>query len=246
MNNLKACETTEAEHFKNLLESTGGTWWGNKTVVGQYRQDLRARLAIDFFKPASEELILDLGCGVGIFTVRLAKANCKVLGIDITPASIEYAKKIYSADNISYEVGSAYELPLEDNSVNYVTGNAVLHHFDLEEALPEIFRVLTPGGKLIFFEPNMLNPQIFIEKNIKIVGKILQNTQDETAFYKNNIKNCLLENGFKQVIVQPFDFMHPIVPGIFLKPLKTINFILERVPLIREFAGSLIIKGLKP
>lgn len=245
MTNVKHKESDEAKHFAEVLEKTGHTWWGNKTKVGQYRQDYRAELSINYFSPSTEDTILDLGCGIGIFSYRLANANCKIVGIDITKESIDYANEHLKKDNITYIVGSAYSLPFKNDSIDYVTGNAVLHHFDLSQALPEIMRVLKPGGKLAFFEPNMLNPQIYLEKNVRFIGKALENSEDETAFFKNGIKKELLNYDFVSVEVIPIDFMHPIFPGILLSPLKIANFLLERTPCIKEIAGSLFVRGQK-
>lgn len=245
MKNAQERDIKEAEHFKDILDSTGTTWWGNKTIVGQYRQDRRADLALTFFNPSKGDTILDLGCGVGIFTVKLAKTSATIIGIDITEASIQFAQKNNLKDNIEYITGSAYNLPFEDNSIDYITGNAVLHHFDLNKALPEMKRILKEGGKIIFFEPNMLNPQIFLEKKVRCIGKMLQNTEDETAFYKKEIQNILIKLGFVDVQVTPFDFMHPIIPGVFLQPLKLLNCVLEKTPIVREIGGSLIIKASK-
>lgn len=239
-------ETSEAQHFEQVLEQTGNTWWGNKTQVGQYRQEYRADILFKFFKANENKVILDLGCGIGEFSIKLAsRCDSKVIGIDITEASINYASKHNQLENIEYITGSAYDIPLKAETVDLVAGNAVLHHFNLEKAMPEIKRVLKPGGLLIFFEPNMLNPQIYLEKNVRFIGKALQNSEDETAFYKKAIKTEIVSFGFSQVEVIPFDFMHPIVPGVFLGPLKMLNSVLEKTPFVKEISGSLIIKASK-
>lgn len=245
MIDLNNQEQQEAAHFKRLLEKSGNTCWSNFTKIGLYRQQLRANLAIDFFQPTSEETIVDVGCGVGYISCFLANSPAKVIGIDITPESIEKAKEIYPKENLEFLLGSIYKLPFEDSSIDFIAGNAVLHHIELSVAVPEILRILKPNGKFIFFEPNMLNPQVYVEKNVKIVGKWLQNTETETAFFKNQIKKDLTELGLKNVEVVPFDFVHPGFPGFCLEPLKMLTNVLEKTPLVKEIAGSLKISATK-
>lgn len=247
MNSFQENENNEARHFEKVLEETGNTWWGNKTKVGKYRQEYRADIVFQHFNPETSSIILDLGCGIGEFSIQLARRTTeKVIGVDITEASINCARQINHKSNIDYMVASAYELPFDNSSIDLVTGNAVLHHFHLEKAMPEIKRVLKPGGMLLFFEPNMLNPQIYAEKNIRFIGKPLQNSEDETAFFKRDIQAEVVSFGFSKVEVTPIDFMHPILPGVLLSPLKVLNSILEKTPIVKEFAGSLIIKARKP
>ena len=51
-----------------------------------------------------------------------------------------------------------HKLPLDDNSVDFVIVNSLLHHLDLEVSFKEISRVLNDGGALIFREPLGTNP----------------------------------------------------------------------------------------
>lgn len=101
--------------------------------------------------------VLDYGCGAGENTVLAASRGAKVIGVDISPELIELAEKRLEAhdlsENVEFRVGSAHELPLEDESVDVVLGIAILHHLDLKLASKEVFRVLKKGGRAIFSEP---------------------------------------------------------------------------------------------
>jgi hypothetical protein len=52
---------------------------------------------------------------------------------------------------------------------------------------------------------------------------------------------ALLRSGFSQVLVRPFDFLHPAFPDRLANAADTFGKWLERVPLVSEFAGSLFI-----
>jgi SAM-dependent methyltransferase len=52
----------------------------------------------------------------------------------------------------------AHDLQFEDETFDFVYGDAILHHLNMVPALDEIFRVLKPNGKILFVEPLDINP----------------------------------------------------------------------------------------
>ena len=101
--------------------------------------------------------ILDYGCGAGENSVLIAHHGGDVVGVDISPELLEIAEQRMNlhnfGDKYQFRVGSAHDLPLEDESVDVVFGMAILHHLDLSLSSKEVFRVLKKGGRAIFFEP---------------------------------------------------------------------------------------------
>jgi len=101
--------------------------------------------------------ILDLGCGTGRTTMPLFRMGHNVVGVDITPAMIENAKKITQAHNLAirFELGDATRLTYPDNSFDGILfSNNGWTQIPRKEkrlkALQETYRVLKPGGVLIF------------------------------------------------------------------------------------------------
>lgn len=240
-------EVREREYFDGLAKEKGVHWWGNLTPAGRIRQKMRAELAVRYAQINEGDTILEIGCSEGDFTKRLLATTrgVKITAIDISPKLIELAKKKISSDNVRFEVGNISSLDYKDESFNAVVGNAVLHHLNLDKGLPEIKRVTKRGGRIFFAEPNMLNPQIFLEKNVNFIGRKLQNSPDETAFFRWQIEKTLKKYGFVDVVVKPFDFLHPATPKAIIPIVMKAGLLLERLPIIKEIAGSLIIIGRK-
>ena len=91
----------------------------------------------------------------------------------------------------------------------------------------------------------MLNPQIWLERNITIIRKITNNSPDETAFVRWGLKKELINLGFKNVSIKPFDFLHPFTPSMLMSFISNIGNLVEKIPLAKEIAGSLLIYASK-
>ena len=122
-----------------------------------------------------------------------------------------------------------------------VVGSSILHHLPLKSSLTEIRRILRPGGKLAFAEPNMMNPQILIQKNVPVVKRWLGDSPDESAFIRWRLKRKLLSLGFENIVIKPYDFLHPLTPGLAVPLVDQMGRLAEKIPILRQIAGSLII-----
>lgn len=95
--------------------------------------------------------ILDVGCGEGQVSRRLAaaKSGRRVVGVDPTVRHIEVATA--RGGDVEYRVGFVDDLPFEDESFDAVVACLVFEHVDdLDSAIAEVSRVLVPGGTFLF------------------------------------------------------------------------------------------------
>jgi ubiquinone/menaquinone biosynthesis C-methylase UbiE len=233
----------EIEHGKYLVSSGAGEIWNWESPAGILRWKRRVDMISSTLRDGDK--ILELGCGTGYFTKELTKLNIQITAIDISPELIEEAQKEIQSENVSFQIQNAYQMDFRDNLFDAVVGSSVLHHLEIGKAVSEIFRVLKPGGFIAFTEPNMMNPQIALQKNIPWLKRKLGDSPDETAFIRWKIKKLLQNTGFKKITVVPFDFLHPAVPSRLIKTIATIGRIAENTPLFKEIAGSVLIKAVK-
>ncbi len=239
----------EQEHFDKLAQDTGEIWWGSATPAGKLRKQRRARLILDAISSYDDPLVLELGCGTGALTRYILDMNptLRLIGFDVSPLCIKEAiERFQQFKRVDFQVANAYQLPFKDNIAEAVIGASVIHHLDVEKSLQECFRVLKPGGSVWFSEPNMMNPQVAIEKNIHFIGRLLDNTDDETAFFRWRLARQLRDAGFDKVCVTPYDFMHPIIPKPLIPLINGLGLLLESIPIAREISGSLIVQAEKP
>jgi SAM-dependent methyltransferase len=89
---------------------------------------------------------LDLAAGTGKLTAALVGLGAEVTAVEPDPGMLaELRRSLASVTALS---GSAEDIPLPDASVDAVLVGQAMHWFDLDRAIPEIARVLTPGGVL--------------------------------------------------------------------------------------------------
>jgi len=92
------------------------------------------------------ERILDLGCGDGQLTARIAAAGAVVQGVDLSPEMTAAAR----ARGVAAEVGDAESLAYPDSVFDAVFSNAALHWVRDQDAMMEqVRRVLRPGGRFV-------------------------------------------------------------------------------------------------
>ena len=133
---------------------------GERVIPGEVNDDLWAEHIARYAfaaRFARNDRILDIGCGTGYGTNELADRAGPVIGIDIAPDAVAYARTHYSAANIHVVAASATALPFVDNSFHLATAFEVIEHVsDWRTLLAESRRVLHRDGVFLVSTPNKL------------------------------------------------------------------------------------------
>jgi SAM-dependent methyltransferase len=236
----------EIVHGAMLAQGDPEAIWGWGTPAGQRRARRRAHLIATGARLGPGVQALEIGCGTGMFTAMFAQTGARVLAVDLSPELLARAR----TRGLPPQQVQFLEKPFEecdvDGPFDAVIGSSVLHHLDLNRALPKIFALLRPGGVLSFAEPNLLNPQVYLERRFHYLPRFWYVSPDETAFVRRRLAAQLAQTGFSQVSITPFDWLHPATPPGLIDLVGRLGSLLERVPLVREFAGSLYIRAERP
>jgi trans-aconitate 2-methyltransferase len=110
--------------------------------VWQYGEDL-----LQLLNPKQKERILDLGCGTGQLTEKIATSGAVVMGIDNAPAMISKAKQNYP--HLQFDVADARNFQVEQ-PLDAVFSNAALHWIKEPDAVINcVYQALKPGGRFV-------------------------------------------------------------------------------------------------
>lgn len=120
--------------------------------------------------------VLEIGGGTGYHAAMLVHRGARVVATDVSSVGVEVMRQRFEAngmrDRAEAAVVVAEQMPFEDGSFDAVIGLAVLHHLVMDQAAPEIARVLVPGGRAVFLEPLSENRFLdFVRDYVPYPGK---------------------------------------------------------------------------
>lgn len=162
------------QDIREFYDASSGLWesiWGEHMHHGYYgkngnykldRRQAQIELIEELLLWANcdqnnpPQNIIDVGCGIGGSTLHLAqKFGSQATGITLSPVQASRGKERAAAaglsDQVDFEVANALEMPFEDNTFDLVWSLESGEHMpDKEKFLAECYRVLKPGGKMIF------------------------------------------------------------------------------------------------
>jgi len=108
--------------------------------------------------------VADLGCGSGVFTDLLRREGYASVGIDISGKLVALGRSKYPG--LELIKGDAENLPFGCESLDGVLLSGLLHHFpDPRRLIGEVHRVLKPGGRFVGFDPNRMNPFMWLYRD---------------------------------------------------------------------------------
>ena len=132
--------------------------------VPDITQHIRFRHVSKLLDTKAGHVIIDLGCGYGLFSTWLASMGVRVIGIDTDSDKIKFAQKtakiLHIRNRSSYVMASVDSLPFKEKSFDYLLCLDVIEHIPNDlNALSEMSRILKPSGILILTTP--CQPQKF-------------------------------------------------------------------------------------
>jgi len=129
------------------------------TPIGSLVKKYEAELILDLLKPKPGEIILDAGCGTGVFTLDILSLGSKVIGIDISLPMLVQAGKKLKGFPFPMVLADVLNLPFPENSFDKVVSMTTLEFIeDGKGAVEELFRVTKKGGYIVVGTLNRLSP----------------------------------------------------------------------------------------
>ncbi|MGO9019948.1 MAG: class I SAM-dependent methyltransferase [Syntrophobacteraceae bacterium] len=242
-------------------------------VVDRYSKNKRKRYfskesvfsAIHDFSVGKKELLAcDCGCGDGRSTCEFALVfpELRVIGIDVSPELIYVARRNAEvngvSDRVEFVLGDVERNFFDHEIFDIMVVLNVLHHVDIEMALPNILRAVKSRGMVIFREPVAFSPSLQRIRDIVPVKKDV--SPDERQLIKREVDYliCSLENVQTRYYTlferlerflpnrNKIDKGHPITKTVLTFLCGTDQLLFYLFPILVKFAGLVLIIGNKP
>lgn len=129
------------------------------TPIGSLVRKYESELILDFLKPALGDMVLDAGCGTGVFTSDILSSGSQVVGLDISFPMLRRAREKSEGFRFQPIQGSISALPFREESFDKVVSITALEFItDAKSAVAELFRVTKKGGVVVIATLNSRGP----------------------------------------------------------------------------------------
>lgn len=160
--------------------------------------------------------ILEVGCGMGRYTFYLARRGFRVEGLELSPVQVEWFKAFD---------GGSYGVPVHCGDIldygtrfagqfDAVIGFFVLHHLhDLSACFSSIARILKPGGRMVFLEPNPFNPLYYLQIFLT-PGMTWEGDGGIVQMQRNRVFAAMRDAGLSHCVMKRFGFFPPFLANL--------------------------------
>lgn len=130
-----------------------------ETPIGSLVRKYETEMILNLLSPKGGEIILDAGCGTGIFTLDILSSGSKVIGLDLSLPMLMRAKKKLKGYPFQMVLADILNLPFQESSFDKVVSVTALEFIeDGKTAVGELFRVTKTGGRVMVATLNSLSP----------------------------------------------------------------------------------------
>lgn len=231
--------------MRSIIDDRGYNQGWSDSKATRIRSERRADTIIAQMQQSPEKSVMEIGCGIGDVSFYVAqKTGMNVLGTDICEPFIDGANKTYKLPNLRYDILDFNKAEqFKGERFDYIIGNGILHHlyYHLDEACANMRNLLKENGKIIFWEPNIYNPYIYLIFSYGALRKKANLEPDEMAFSKSYATEKLIKAGYKNIDIKYLDFLLPGIPDSLIYPSIAIGSVLEKIPLVKKVSQSIFI-----
>lgn len=129
------------------------------TPIGSLVKKYESELILDLLKPVPGEIILDAGCGTGVFTCDMLSGGANIVGLDISFPMLHRAREKSGGYPFSPVSGDIASLPFREGSFDKAVSITAIEFIeDARSAVAELFRVTKKGGVIVVANLNSLSP----------------------------------------------------------------------------------------
>jgi len=225
----------ESQYFDRVVSGSGDfdpfKPRGWKTLARRFTEMIRLE---------SPVRVLDVGCGTGQSRQIYAAHASRYTGLDLSAEALRVARGRFPESEFIH--GNACRLPFAERIFDVVAFSSVLHHIeDFAAALIEARRVLTPGGQVFAFDPNLLHPGMALLRHPKSPLYLAEGVSpNERPLLPSELRIAFTKAGFENIRQRcqsdiPYRSVAPKLVNAFLSVHNICDWALEHSFLGRCF-----------
>jgi len=251
LDKLKSYYEKKALWIPNIIDLT----FKSSAVYKNFFYSARFNKIMELLEINPRDKILEIGCGSGYYTKKIAAKTSNLIAIDISQNYLNKVKFYNPYKIIDYVCCPAEKLPFNKNSFDKILMSEVIEHLlDLEKGINESWRVLKPGGKMIISTPNKYS-YLNILYHLKLTIKNPPFVEEHIKEFSGEELKVLLKKHFileKFYYVNYFPFYLPkfLLNKIGLqrtnKTIQNIESFLNKIPIIKNLGFIIVARVVKP
>lgn len=193
-----------------------------------------------------DERILDIGCGMGKFTLPLLRRGFQVDGLDLSPELLDQLRAHLRPEEApDLACTDLLDVPAHmEGRYDVVVGFFMLHHLlDLTQCFRAMHRYLRPGGRVAFLEPNALNPLYYLQITFT-PGMSWRSDRGVTRMTQRRLTTALASAGFVDVAGHREGMLPPFVAN---RPRgRELEDRLDRARVLEPVSAFQLVRGVSP
>lgn len=216
---------------------------------------------LELFGDVTDRDVLEIGCGLGDYTMAFAKMGARVTSIDISSVAVEKVRRKLETAGLVADVRvlDVFDIKVLSQKFDMIVGKFILHHLEPFDKLSEIFAsCLKPEGKLVFAENNARNPLLTFARD-HLAGRYgIPKHGDDVEYPLTPAEVNLLKERFSEVgseyptmiffrMLNTYIFRGKNIFRPFMKFLDGVdNFLWLKFPNLRKFSYNQIVFATSP
>jgi SAM-dependent methyltransferase len=195
------------------------------------------------------ESILELGTGHGELSsvlATIARGECLITAATFLPAVPDGQSGHATDDRVEWINLEEFPGPLAGRHFDYIVATCLL---DLDHGpllLNEVKKLLSPGGRLLFFETNPWNPLFWLRRALSRWLPFLRRGDERALPSKTKLYELLSELGYVSIAASCYDFLYWPVPRRLMWLARNLTLVMENTPVLRQLAGTILLYAQVP